>query len=207
MLSTPCWAASTALSLCAAAAIAPASRASSRFTPSADLARLLDEYGLEAEDGSIILSREIYSSGRSTARINGRAVPTSVLQDIGQALVDIHGQSEHLSLLRQSEHVDCWTATPVRRPGAAQVAEQVATLRAVRRELQSLLADEREIARRVDLLRYQIDEIAAAALQRGRGRRPTARADTAGQCRKAGGADGNGLPGALRGRRRPAFGH
>ncbi|MCS7001880.1 MAG: AAA family ATPase, partial [Dehalococcoidia bacterium] len=70
-----------------------------RFDPEAR-ARIdaaLAEYGLEAEDDSVILSREILLSGRSTARIGGRQLPVSVLQRVADLLVDIHGQSEHLS--------------------------------------------------------------------------------------------------------------
>ena len=58
------------------------------------------------EDDSLILSRELHRAGRTTGRINGRAVTGAVLQQIGDRLVDIHGQSEHLSLLRPKEHID-----------------------------------------------------------------------------------------------------
>src|SRR5579871_2011922 len=65
---------------------------------SAAVARTLEGYDLLDEDeGNLILAREISAAGRSTARINGRAVPVSVLADLGELLVDIHGQSEHLS--------------------------------------------------------------------------------------------------------------
>lgn len=135
--------------------------------PRADLAQQLAEYGLQAEDDMLILSREIHGSGRSTARINGRAVPGSVLQDVAQALLDIHGQSEHLSLLRVSEHVNVLDRYAGAGSQRAAVADKVAMLRAVRRDLHSLMADERDTARRVDLLRYQIDEINAAGLREG----------------------------------------
>lgn len=131
------------------------------------LAERLAEFGIDAEDGGIILSREIHSSGRTTARINGRAVPASVLQGVAEFLLDIHGQSEHLSLLRASEHInllDRYAGVAAQR---AQVADRVGALRAVRREIQALTADEREAARRSDLLRYQVDEIGAANLHDG----------------------------------------
>src|SRR5579884_85229 len=57
----------------------------------------LQEYGLEAED-TVILRREISAAGRGVARLNGRAVPAAALAAIGAVLVDIHGQSEHLSV-------------------------------------------------------------------------------------------------------------
>ena len=59
------------------------------------------EIGVDTDDdGQLILSREIQSGGRSSARINGRMVTASVLTEIGAYLVDIHGQSDHLSLLK-----------------------------------------------------------------------------------------------------------
>lgn len=131
--------------------------------PDANLTALAD-LGIEPEEGCLILSRELHSSGRSICRINGRLVPVSLLQEVGQALVDIHGQSEHLSLLRPAQHVDLLDRYGGLLGLRSAVAAQVAALRAVRRELQGLMADEREIARRMDLLRYQIDEINAANL-------------------------------------------
>ncbi len=86
--------------------------ASSEHTPSAqqgpsELGAVLEEYGLDVEDGALILTRELAGvGGRGVARVNGRAVPTTVLQQIGEHLVDIHGQSEHLSLLRPREHLE-----------------------------------------------------------------------------------------------------
>src|SRR5215210_3864350 len=72
-----------------------------------ELHAALEEHGLELEDGGLILTRDVAGSGgRGVARINGRAVPTAVLQQVGEHLVDIHGQSEHLSLLRPREHLE-----------------------------------------------------------------------------------------------------
>lgn len=129
-------------------------------------ARLASEYGIEpdAEDHTLILSRELHRSGRSICRVNGRIVPTNVLQALGQELVDIHGQSEHLSLLRASRHVDFLDRYAGLQELRAAVADAVLALRTCRRELQKLVADDRETARRMDLLRYQIDEIQSAGL-------------------------------------------
>jgi len=70
---------------------------------------VLDEYGLTeaaAESDDLILTREITAAGRSTGRVNGRAVTAAILGAVGEALVDIHGQSEHLSLLRVRQHIE-----------------------------------------------------------------------------------------------------
>jgi DNA repair protein RecN (Recombination protein N) len=127
---------------------------------------LLGEHGLEMEEGLLILSREINrATGRTVARINSRPVPLSLLQQVGQLLVDIHGQSEHLSLLRVKEHVGYLDRYAVLMELRGQVGETVKELRGVRSEIEQMTRDERESAREMDLLRYQIEEIQAANLQ------------------------------------------
>lgn len=124
---------------------------------------------LDGEDdgGVVILARELSRSGRSVARLNGRAVPVATLAQVGALLVDVHGQHEHLSLLRPEAQRDLLD----RFGGLMGLRGEVATLvrerRAVRAEWRSLQQDERELARRVDLLSFQIEEIAAARLQVG----------------------------------------
>ena len=72
----------------------------------ARLASLLAEHGLESDQpDTVVLAREVRANGRSVARINGRAVTTALLGEVGGLLVDVHGQGEHLSLLREREHV------------------------------------------------------------------------------------------------------
>src|SRR5687768_3686166 len=65
----------------------------------AELARLLDERGIEAEDGLVVLKREVTSAGRTRAWINGSPVTAGALAEIGRALIDLHGQHEAQSLL------------------------------------------------------------------------------------------------------------
>jgi len=125
---------------------------------------LLDEYGLDDGDGTLILSRELSRAGRNVCRVNGRAVTVAVLEQFGQRLVDIHGQSEHLSLLRVREHLEYLDRYAGLAGEREQLAATVAELRQVRQALQGCLRDERELARRVDLLQYQVAEIEAASL-------------------------------------------
>jgi len=123
---------------------------------------------LEGDDPALLsLAREIRREGRSLCRVNGRSVTLKVLEGIGQSLVDIHGQSEHLSLLRVREHVDLLDRYGDLWPLREQVAGLVRQLRAVRQELAGLRRDERELARRLDLLQYQVGEIEAARLTPG----------------------------------------
>ncbi len=128
---------------------------------------ILDELGIEHADDSLIVTREINREGRNTCRINGRPVTLHTLQSAGEHLIDIHGQSEHLSLLRVREHVDFLDRYANLWEMRARMAEQVKNLRAVRNELKSLLMDERERARRVDRLTYVVEEISQANLKPG----------------------------------------
>lgn len=129
---------------------------------------LLQEYGLideDENDETLILVRELHSTGRSTGRVNGRAVTIGVLQAIGEKLVDIHGQSEHLSLKRVKEHVDILDRYAGLERERDAVRQGVTELRRARQELKNLRRDERELARRADLLAFQVQEIAEAGLE------------------------------------------
>ncbi|MBI2846162.1 MAG: DNA repair protein RecN, partial [Chloroflexi bacterium] len=118
-------------------------------------------------DEGLILSREISRSGRALARLNGRIIPLSMLKEVGQRLVDIHNQGEHLSLLRVKEHLDFLDRYAALYPQRERLAEEVGKLHGLRRELEKLLVDERELARQVDRLTQQIKEIQASKLRPG----------------------------------------
>ncbi len=131
------------------------------------LAPLLEEFGLTLEDESLILTRELHREGRNVCRVNNRAVTLSVLQQIGDRLVDIHGQSEHLSLLRVREHIDFLDRYGNLWEQRAALAKQVRALRKVRQELRDLQKDARETARRIDRLTFVAEEIKSAQLKPG----------------------------------------
>ena len=123
--------------------------------------------GEESADPTLTLSREIHKGGRTVARVNGSLVNQATLGEIGSLLVDIHGQTEHQSLLRMSTHLDLLDQHAGVEPLRARLAEQVTRLRAVRKDLAALQRDERELARRADLLKFQVDEIEKAELIAG----------------------------------------
>lgn len=134
----------------------------------AALAPLLEAEGLEGDDPAVlVLARELRRGGRTVARVNGRAVALSVLKEIGNRLVDIHGQSDHLTLMRPREHIHLLDRYAGLLAQREQVAGLVRRLAAVRKELASLRRDQRELARRVDLLSFQAEEIEAAHLTPG----------------------------------------
>ncbi|MFQ5942613.1 MAG: DNA repair protein RecN [Anaerolineales bacterium] len=131
----------------------------------AEVHALLQEHELLEETNVIVLAREIRREGRNLCRINGRVVNLALLRTVGEWLVDVHGQSEHLSLLKVSEHLpllDRFAHTDL-----DDYSSAYQRMTAVRKERVGLENAEREYARREDLLRYQIDEIEAVRLEVG----------------------------------------
>ena len=131
------------------------------------LAALLHEYDIMPEDGILILSRDIFRSGRTVARINGRALSQQILQQVASWLIDIHGQSEHMSLLRPEQHVNFLDRYAELLLQREKLAEKVLEWRNTRKTLQALQQNEREQARRAEFLRFEIEEIEKAQLQPG----------------------------------------
>jgi DNA repair protein RecN (Recombination protein N) len=111
------------------------------------------------------VSREFRREGRNVARVNGRLATVTLVRELGERLIDLHGQSEHLSLLRVPAHralLDRYAG--VERELAAYQRTH-AQLQELRRELASLRAAELDAARRIELLTFQVQEIETAKLQ------------------------------------------
>jgi DNA repair protein RecN (Recombination protein N) len=122
---------------------------------------------LAAGEGSAIVRREVSADGRSVARLNDRSVTVGSLAALGERLAEIHGQHEQQRLLaadRQLELLDRFGELDRRRDG---VEAAYRDWRATVARSAELLTDEHELARRVELLRHQADEIAAADLRPG----------------------------------------
>jgi DNA repair protein RecN (Recombination protein N) len=133
-----------------------------------ELSAALQEHGLEIEDGGLILTRDIAGAGgRGVARVNGRAVPTAVLQQIGEHLIDIHGQSEHLSLLRPREHLDLLDRYATLGADRTRLAQLTAEIRAVDREQQRVREEARHAQREQALLQHEVEDIDDAGLTLG----------------------------------------
>ena len=125
----------------------------------------LNEYEIDVDEEEIILAREVNLDGRNTCRVNGRIVPLRLLSTLAQHLVDIHGQNQHLSLLRVREHMDILDKYGGLWQLRTEVAEWSRQLTEVRQELDRLRMDEGALAQRVDFLRYQVEEISTANLR------------------------------------------
>ncbi|HLZ72458.1 MAG TPA: DNA repair protein RecN [Dehalococcoidia bacterium] len=127
----------------------------------------LDEAGVAAEDETLIVSRDVSLDGRarSAARVNGRAVVQTLLASLGTRLVDIHGQSDHVSLLQPATHIELLDRFGGAGEARRAFAEPAARLRGVRAEIDRLVSDERERVRRQERLRFEAEEIEAAELR------------------------------------------
>lgn len=138
------------------------------FASHAQADAILRQAGITPDD-SCVLSREILRSGRSRYRVNGQIATLSLLQELGEVLVDIHSQHEHQGLLIPARQLDMLDAFGGRQ--VAELRQRVATLaiayRERRQELTDLVASERDRLQRLEILRYQCDEIAAVQLRIG----------------------------------------
>jgi len=136
-------------------------------TESEYAASILKREDLLDDPHTVVMSREVRSNGRSIARINGRNVPVSLLREVGGCLVDLHGQSEHLSLLHTPEHLPLLDRY-------ANVSDLLQSHRSIyaewkknRDEWKALQQASQDAARRMDLLQFQLEEINKARLQTG----------------------------------------
>lgn len=119
------------------------------------------------EEDVLTLERSIRQEGKNTARVNGHHVTLSVLQAVGGELVDIHGQSEHLSLLNTRRHLELLDRFAGLEKELSEYQAAFHEIQHVRHELKELRQAEREATQRTELLRFQIQEIGAARLKPG----------------------------------------
>ncbi len=134
--------------------------------PGKRVAALLREAEIEC-DGELILTRTIGADGRSRGYVNGTMVPVTTLAALGDELIDLHGQHEHQSLMKPDRQLDLLDAFAGAEECAEAVARAVARLHTIERQLRALESDDRERARRVEFLRFELSEIEAAGLEPG----------------------------------------
>ncbi len=127
--------------------------------------KLLEQYGYDAEDGQLLIGREISADGKGTARIGGRVATTSILREIGSELINIHGQHDNQMLLREEKHLDILDGFAESDVALAEYQQAYGRLIEIHRRRVDLQTDEAEKERKIDLLQYQIQEIEAAALK------------------------------------------
>lgn len=132
-----------------------------------ELAAILDREDLVDSDEVITIEREIRVEGRSSARINGHSVNIGVLRDVGDLLVDIHGQSEHLSLMNIRQHIGLLDRYAKNEEELKTYQKLFHQLSNIRKELKDLRSIEAEAASRIELLSFQEQEITSARLETG----------------------------------------
>lgn len=129
----------------------------------------LDALGIECDGNELILSRELSAAGRNACRVNGTLVPVASLKSVSDTLVDIHGQHEHQALLDAENHISYLDAYC--HAESLPIIEKIDAIVSRRNELMlkrnSGFSSEREREREMDMLRYQIEEIASANLEAG----------------------------------------
>lgn len=134
---------------------------------STDVVKLLIENGYESEDGELILSREIQISGKSVARINGRPTAAQFLQELGNRLINIHGQHDSQKLLDENTHLEILDSLGEYPEALADYRAAYAGLKRIKTQLEKLLQNINDREERLDVLTYQINELESARLKEG----------------------------------------
>jgi DNA repair protein RecN (Recombination protein N) len=129
------------------------------------LKSILDTKEITLEDDTLIISCEIRRGKPGVIRINGHPVTRSILRQIGEVLIDIHGQSDHLSLLDKKSHIDFLDSYARLLDLRDNFAAKVHQLNVIDSEIISLSQRDQNAARQEEFLRYQIEEIKQAGLQ------------------------------------------
>lgn len=125
-----------------------------------------DDYGVEY-DPETIIQREVFVDGKNVCHVNGTLVTVSILHKLGRQLIDIHGQHDSASLFDEDKHLQFLDAVADNGQLRANYAECYGKLSSLRREIDRMTMDEGEKLRRMETLRYQIDEITKADLKAG----------------------------------------
>lgn len=122
-----------------------------------------------AIDGNVVVSREIYDNGRNTCKINGRLVTVNELKDFMSNVIDIHGQNDNQILMKKQEHIkylDNFIAEDIKND-KQEYLKMYEEYNLLKKELKQNYGDEKEKQRKLDLLRYQLNEINDAQLKLG----------------------------------------
>lgn len=129
--------------------------------------RQLENNGYQMEGNELIMERIIHTDGRSSARMNGRPAPISLLREVGAGLINIHGQHDNQALLSPERHLDILDNFGELQPEIERYQKKFGELREVLRKLHTLTANEAEKEKRAEILRFQIEEIQSARLTPG----------------------------------------
>ncbi len=134
------------------------------FSASDEINAILDENGVDASD-EVVLSRVLSADGKSVCRINGCMVSQNLLREVGAYLINIHGQQDNQALLTPSKHIDF--LDNYAKTDLSEYLEIYGKRKEILKKIETLSQNEAERMERLDLLRYQVDELLAAELKIG----------------------------------------
>lgn len=125
-----------------------------------------EENGVEY-DNEIVIHREVYLDGKNVCRVNGTLVSVAILRKLGIQLINIHGQHDSASLFDEANHLEFLDAFADHAQMLEEYSEKYDVVTDLRRQIERMTMDEGEKLRRMETLRYQIDEITKAELEAG----------------------------------------
>ncbi|ASK63246.1 DNA repair protein RecN [Virgibacillus phasianinus] len=125
-----------------------------------------ENYGIEITDNMVVLHRTITSGGKSICRVNGKLVTLAILKEFGKTLIDIHSQHETQSLMQPESHIDLLDLydTELINQTKKEYKQLYERLQTLRKRYKELSENEQEMAHRLDLLTFQLDELEQASL-------------------------------------------
>ncbi|WP_210468954.1 DNA repair protein RecN [Sporosarcina sp. 6E9] len=137
--------------------------------PKHPVIQTLQQFGIEVEDGVIILRRDLNSNGKNVCRINGNLVTIAVLREVGNQIIDIHGQHENQELMHERRHIhllDQYAGSKMEEAYASYLELYNKYLK-LKKKLEAADENEQQVAQRIDLYSFQLKEINEAQLEIG----------------------------------------
>ena len=129
--------------------------------------QILEKAGIDTDNDTLVLRRELYSSGKGRSFANAVQVPASKLKEISDYLIDIHGENEHQSIVRIARHRELLDSFGGLEPDVVRIRALHDRLQSLKNSLSSFEIDEREKERRIEYNTFAVREIEAAALKEG----------------------------------------
>ena len=142
-------------------------RAEALFDIDENVKSVLEEFGIECEDDELLISREVNADGKNKVRINGSLSTVSILKEIGEYLINIHGQHDNQALLHADKHIDILDGYAENGELLSKYRNTYNELKTIKKEIEKLSLDEAEKTRMISILKYETEEIENASLKEG----------------------------------------
>lgn len=132
-----------------------------------DLKKILEESGIENEDDTLIIHRELFSNGKGRCYVNSIQIPVTKLKEISENLIDIHGQNEHQNIINIAKHRELLDSFGSLNDDVNAVRSVHEKLTSIRNKINSFMIDEKEKARRIEFNTFSLKEIESSNLKIG----------------------------------------